>query len=866
MTTIMSLSHFELFRILDYMKWNCERQHSLEAVPLVKYLDIFNFAASCRRFRRIVLDWSEDIYYQLGIDPLQKNLHKHLTVPFNEIHSIRKRTTKKGKENFIDIYISAMMKELTLKSIEMTYKPQENIMNHDEIFEKLLKAVRGEETRRQFSVLNQNALKNLGDLLLSNTDIDGHGDSFVFNDDKTLKVKELILDIAELDLEKKTNSKNKVIVDSQNIQRLNGILSEIKDCELRRSDDRKEFIILSREIILKIIVITEIKDRGRWDSINRMEYEPVDSKQKAKINRIFMDISDCVTLVDDFRNNFRILKSSIFPQVKQIFMDLTEKKDVIIMEPKNIPKFKEVTVNISDRRISDLGLFRHISKLNLTASFEIADLVEFCKQNQGLVSLDINVSSFADHRKLSEIVGHCPLLKQLKFVLNDNAGDNDYVRLANLDRLQQLEIVKPPSHAYIIEDDEGFISKRPRIENEIEALSEGINQSFESNVAVHELLKAISVKKRSLLANLTLKFNVEDEILQTIAKIKSIRILECGICDVKSINHLKDSPVLKRLVLLNKGHLISDDIVHFVKKQVKVSNLDTEITLYFNTFLRPHISGHLYIETKCADIYRNAIAEPLLNIENLQRIYLSDDLIQLRGSCFIKGLLENGIQLISKDCEMILEPIERALAVVTNFEVLLPEVENLKSFYYGTSYPSDIILHQLCAGHSKTLEEIDISIHQIIFDMGKEAWLNEAQVKILASFTCLKHITFGLKQLKNIQNLFNLTNLEKIEILSEHNPKFVSFSRFLTPILQKCKKLNYLEIKIVSQGLTRKFLISLQHMVLKERQSESENPLEVCLILRPMPVLTENQKKLIKRPFEGMTLTIKIHEDDYLFD
>lgn len=33
----------------------------------------------------------------------------------------------------------------------------------------------------------------------------------------------------------------------------------IPDCELRRSDDRKEFIILSREIILKIIVITEIK-------------------------------------------------------------------------------------------------------------------------------------------------------------------------------------------------------------------------------------------------------------------------------------------------------------------------------------------------------------------------------------------------------------------------------------------------------------------------------------------------------------------------------------------------------------------------------------------------------------------------------
>lgn len=169
MTTLMSLSHYELFRILDYMKWNCERQHSLESIHLVKYLDIFHFASTCTRLRRIVWDWSKDTYYQLWIDPLQKDRHKHWTVPFNNIHSILKRTTKKGKENIIDTYIAAMMKDLTLNSIKITYEPQENIMNHEEIFEKLLKAIRGEGARRQFCVLNRNALKNLGDLLLTNT-------------------------------------------------------------------------------------------------------------------------------------------------------------------------------------------------------------------------------------------------------------------------------------------------------------------------------------------------------------------------------------------------------------------------------------------------------------------------------------------------------------------------------------------------------------------------------------------------------------------------------------------------------------------------------------------------------------------------
>ncbi|KAH8329678.1 hypothetical protein KR074_011548, partial [Drosophila pseudoananassae] len=454
MATLTSLSHFELFRILDYMKWNCERQNSLQSIHLIKYLDIFNFALTCKKLRRIVWDWSKDIYYQLEINPLHKHLHKDMNVSFNKIHSILKRTTRKGKENIIDIFLASIMKEVTLNSIELTYKPQENITNHEEIFEMFLKAIRGETARRQFCVLNPNALKNLGDLL-----------------------------------------------------------------------------------------------------------------------------------------------------------------------------------------ISDLGHFRHISKLSLTASFEIADLIEFCKQNPSLVSLDINVSSFADHRYLSEIADHCPLLKQLKFVLNDNAGEKEYVRLANLVRLQKLEIVKTPSHTDDMEnysdlDFEGLTPKRLRIEPENEALSGNINNTFESNVALHELLKAILAKKRSLLVNLALKFDVEDEIVQTIAKIKSLRVLKCGLCDYNSITHLKDSPVLSQLSLLNKGHLISEDIVHLLKKQVKVSSLDAKMNLSQR--------GSLYIETNNAAIYTNINVEPLLKIKNLNCVTMSNDLFKLRGSCLVR-LLEQGV-------------------------------------------------------------------------------------------------------------------------------------------------------------------------------------------------------------------------------
>nr|XP_043066023.1 uncharacterized protein LOC108128254 [Drosophila bipectinata] len=844
MATLTNLSHFELFRILDYMKWNCERQNSLESVHLIKYLDIFNFALTCKKLRRIVWDWSKDIYYQLEINPLHKHLHKDMNVSFNKIHSILKRTTKKGKENINDVFIASLMKEVTLNSIELTYKPQEHITNHEEIFERYLKAIRGERSRRQFCVLNPNAVKNLGDLL-TKSDIDDQSGYLFFNHDQSIKVKELILDIAELNMGERAIAKDKIILDLQKLKRLQGIIKEIKDCNLCCSEDRKEFTILSQEIILKIRIITEVKDRGRWDNIERIEYEPLDSKQKAKIRRIFMDISDGLIL-DDFIKNFKSLKSSIFPQVRHIIMDLAEKNDIMILGPKNVPKFKNVTINICDRRISDLGLFRHISKLSLTASFEIADLIEFCKQNQSLVSLDINVSSFADHRYLSEIADHCPLLKQLKFVLNDNAGEKEYVRLANLVRLQQLEIVKTPSHTDDMEnysdlDFEGLTPKRLRIEPENEALSGNINNTFESNVALHELLKAILAKKRSLLVNLALKFDVEDEIVQTISKIKSLRVLQCGLCDVNSITHLKDSPVLGHLSLFNKGHLISEDIVHLLKKQVNVSSLDAKMNLSQR--------GSLYIETNNAAIYTNINVEPLLKIKNLNCVIMSNDLFKLRGSCLVR-LLEQGVWFKTRSCQMNLDSSIKELYIYYDIDPILefplPEVKNLKSFLFFKASPPESVLNQLIEDHAKTLEELNISLPQTLFELDKDVWLNEPKVKMLSSFTSLKYISCGLQKLKDIQHLANLTNLEKIIISSKHDPKFVGFSRFLTPVLQKCIKLNYLEIKIVPKGLTRKFLISLHRIVFKERHQETQISLEVCLTLSAKTNLTENQVGIIK--------------------
>jgi len=215
--------------------------------------------------------------------------------------------------------------------------------------------------------------------------------------------------------------------------------------------------------------------------------------------------------------------------------------------------------------------------------------VEFCINNPSLVTLEVNVNRFSDQGKLTQIVRHCPNLKQLKFLLNDNERDNGYVGLALLDKLQQLEIGKLPMPKELqfqlpdddenmeenelhwhrsqqLEMDEDFRSKRPRMDCEYEPLIEGVS-TLEQPIPILQLLRAFSEKKRSKLIRLCLKFDIDDEMVQVIAKIKGLRMLECGFCDPKSIRHLVQHPTLNRLSILNKGHLVTDDIADLLRKK-----------------------------------------------------------------------------------------------------------------------------------------------------------------------------------------------------------------------------------------------------------------------------------------------------------
>ncbi|KAH8270540.1 hypothetical protein KR018_011244, partial [Drosophila ironensis] len=435
--TLTDISHFDLFRILDILKLTCEMENSEEPIDAIKYVDIYNLAAASMKLRISIRNWSKEMYRRLEIDLLQVIEHKKLTVNFNEIHKSIKQSTKERKKQYMDTYIKAIMRNPSLSSIKLLYKPQEYVRDHDDVFNSILKAIRGEEARKEYHILNPKIFTQLMELPI-----------------KTLS-------------------------------NLNG-----------------------------------------------------------------------------------------------------------------------------------LRHFRNISKLSVKASFEMADLVEFCRNNPALESLEINVFRFTDYGKLAEIVPHCPKLKELKFILNDNARDTDYIHLANLNQLQHLEIVKSYSEEF------DLTAKQPRRD----AL-------LDSNFYLIKLFEALSQNEKSSLRRLTLKFEVEDIVVQWITKIKSLRILECGFYDPESIQHLKNQAELCELNISSSGLFISDGIVNVLQKGVIVSYRGAKLALSSR--------GQLMIFANKEAQYPFVKFELLLNIENLRTINFTQSIDQLTLGRF----LERGVKI-----------------------------------------------------------------------------------------------------------------------------------------------------------------------------------------------------------------------------
>jgi len=87
------------------------------------------------------------MYNRLEIDLLHALPHKRLTVKFIEIHKTLKRATKLKRDQYMDIYIKAMMGNPLLKTIELSYNTEEYNKEHESIFDEIIMGLQGKAKR-----------------------------------------------------------------------------------------------------------------------------------------------------------------------------------------------------------------------------------------------------------------------------------------------------------------------------------------------------------------------------------------------------------------------------------------------------------------------------------------------------------------------------------------------------------------------------------------------------------------------------------------------------------------------------------------------------------------------------------------------
>jgi len=247
----------------------------------------------------------------------------------------------------------------------------------------------------------------------------------------------------------------------------------------------------------------------------------------------------------------------------------------------------------------------------------------------------VNQSHFSDHGKLAQIVPHCSNLKNLKFILDDNAWDNDYVRLSRLNRLQKLIILLPENNENDMEIDIESHEEEEDMGMYFEEI--GAVSTYTRSIPIFQLLKALHEKEKSTLRELRLGFNIDDEMVQLISKLNELRGLECGFYDPKSVSHFVQHPNLKRLSTLNKASIITDDYAALLEKQCTISNLDTKII--FNA------KGTLSIFTEKVDILRSGNCESFLKLKNLKKIFVPDNMIKYEKAT-LDRFLALGVELI----------------------------------------------------------------------------------------------------------------------------------------------------------------------------------------------------------------------------
>ncbi|KAH8296403.1 hypothetical protein KR054_005617, partial [Drosophila jambulina] len=150
-SNILSLNSYCLYNIFRRIKINCENAHNAKDT-LGKYLDLMNFAISCDVFTKTFKEWNTELYEDLRLTLDFSNRGPLIKVNLSNLYKNMHKQSEKEQKLFWSAYLNAIKENVELESVKLSYKPAQYYHQHLDRFEALLNALKVKRTLRQLDI------------------------------------------------------------------------------------------------------------------------------------------------------------------------------------------------------------------------------------------------------------------------------------------------------------------------------------------------------------------------------------------------------------------------------------------------------------------------------------------------------------------------------------------------------------------------------------------------------------------------------------------------------------------------------------------------------------------------------------------
>ncbi|KAH8368594.1 hypothetical protein KR200_007738, partial [Drosophila serrata] len=151
-TNILSLNSFCLYNIFRRIEINCERAHRVKDT-LGKYLDLVNFALSCNILTKSFSEWNPELFEKLNMALDFSSRAPLINVNLSNLYKFMHNQSMNEQKLFWSAYLNGIRENDELESVKVTYKPAQYYPEHLDRFEALLNVLKEKNTLRELHII-----------------------------------------------------------------------------------------------------------------------------------------------------------------------------------------------------------------------------------------------------------------------------------------------------------------------------------------------------------------------------------------------------------------------------------------------------------------------------------------------------------------------------------------------------------------------------------------------------------------------------------------------------------------------------------------------------------------------------------------